>query len=118
MSKFNSMPRVEGRFDPEGSGYDYSTAMSSGGASSVQEPTDSGSKVKDLAYSKTVPASKDDIKNHGLPNNAELVLLGVKNKGFKDLVGSTRENGDNIVKKGGRYFIVPPMKATRTPYED
>ena len=87
-------------FDPEGSGYDYSSART------AEMKRDSEGHMGSV-----VKATKEEIKRNKLPPKSYKLLKGSQHETFPKTIEAERDRG-SVVKKGddGRYYSVPKDK--------
>lgn len=87
-------------FNPEGSGYDYQTALAYG-----MGPTGTG---EDLGHWGSVaPTSDDERMLKDLPRDSYVMLKGKAHETFKKAEEAEKERGSKIVKIGDRYYSIP-----------
>lgn len=87
-------------FNPEGSGYDYQTAMAHG-----MGPTGTG---EDLGHWGSVATTSDDERMlRDLPRDAYVMLKGKAHETFNKAEASEKERGFKVVKIGDRYYSIP-----------
>jgi hypothetical protein len=83
-------------FDPEGEGFDMTSAL------------DSGMKRDETGHmGSVVPTSPQQVEELGLPQDSFMLLKGKNHSTFPLAVDAERERGFKIIKKGDRYFSVP-----------
>ncbi len=99
LALLNQQPRrmAEGGsvFNPQGSDYDYQTARAYGMGQG------------DGNWGSVAPASEDDRKLHGLPEDSYLMLKGAQHPTWGKAVEAEAARGSKIVKHGERYYSVP-----------
>lgn len=87
-------------FDPEGSGYDYKTALAYG-----MGPDGKG---EDLGHWGSVaPTSDDERMLRDLPRDTYVMLKGKAHETFKKAEKAEKKRGSKTVKSGERYYSVP-----------
>lgn len=87
-------------FDPEGSGYDYKTALAYG-----MGPDGKG---EDLGHWGSVaPTSDDERMLKDLPRDSYVMLKGKAHETFKKAEEAEKKRGSKTVKSGERYYSVP-----------
>lgn len=89
-------------FNPEGSDYDYKTAIAAG-----YGPTGDGTKENAGHWGSVAMASEADKKKHKLPNESYMILKGKNHETFSKAVAGEEARGFQVVKKGSRYYSVP-----------
>jgi hypothetical protein len=87
-------------FDPQGSDYDYQTALAHG-----MGPTGLGDNQGH--WGSVAPVSDDEQQLHDLPSDSYVVLKGKSHPTFHKAEAAENERGSGIVKKGDRYYSVP-----------
>jgi hypothetical protein len=87
-------------FDPQGSDYDYQTALAYG-----MGPTGLGDNQGH--WGSVAPVSDDEQQLHDLPSDSYVVLKGKSHPTFHKAKVAENERGSEIVKKGDRYYSVP-----------
>jgi hypothetical protein len=99
-----SLPKnLVGKFDAEGSGYDYETATSFG-----MGPTGTG---QDAGHWGSVsPAPEPYTQKFDLPKGTYMLLKGATHPTFFKAVAAEKARGSIIKKYGDRYFSVPKSK--------
>lgn len=85
-----------GKFNPEGRGYDYETAKTSG-----MKPGPDGH------WGSVAPASTKDQQSFSLPDQSYVLLKGRGHESFDMANDAESARGYEIVKRGERYFSVP-----------
>jgi organic radical activating enzyme len=87
-------------FNPEGSDYDYQTALAYG-----MGPTGTG---EDLGHWGSVaPTSDDERMLRDLPRDAYVMLKGKAHETFDKAEAAEKERGSKVVKIGDRYYSIP-----------
>ena len=87
-------------FNPEGSDYDYQTALAYG-----MGPTGTG---EDLGHWGSVaPTSDDERMLKDLPRDSYVMLKGKAHETFNKAEASEKERGSKVVKIGDRYYSIP-----------
>ena len=87
-------------FDPQGSDYDYQTALAYG-----MGPNGTGENQGH--WGSVAPTSDDERIHRGLPEDSYVVLKGKNHKTFHKAENAENERGSKIVKIGDRYYSVP-----------
>jgi hypothetical protein len=87
-------------FNPEGSGYDYQTALAHG-----MGPTGTGEDAGH--FGSVAPTSDDERMLKDLPRDAYVMLKGKAHETFKKAEAAEKERGSKIVKVGDRYYSIP-----------
>jgi hypothetical protein len=87
-------------FNPEGSGYDYQTALAHG-----MGPTGTGEDAGH--FGSVAPTSDDERMLRDLPRDAYVMLKGKTHETFDKAEKAEKERGSKIVKRGNRYYSVP-----------
>ena len=95
------------KFNPEGEGYDYETALKYG-----MGPDGTGENAGH--WGSVAPASKEDKQKYKLPDESYVILKGRKHETWQKAVDGEQERGFEIRKFGDRYFSVPVNKARTT----
>lgn len=90
-------------FDPEGSDYDYQTALAHG-----MGPTGTGENQGH--WGSVAPTSDDERQLHDLPEGSYKVLKGRSHETFYKAEDAERERGSAIEKHGDRYYSIPQHK--------
>ena len=90
------------QFDPEGSDYDYYSALNFG-----MGPTGDGTAENAGHWGSVVPASQEQRQAFGLPDDSYMVLKGASHETYPKSVWSEQARGSKIMKLGDRYFSVP-----------
>lgn len=87
-------------FNPEGTGYDYQTALAYGmGPTGIGE--DSGH------WGSVAPTSDDERMLKDLPRDSYVMLKGKAHETYNKAEASEKERGSKIVKIGDRYYSIP-----------
>ena len=86
-------------FDPEGPGYDYVGARSAGLR-----------RGKDGHMGSVRPATKGEMAEYDLPKGSFVLLKGASHETFGKAVAAEEALGREVIRAGGRYFAVPPLK--------
>lgn len=102
QSQLKSMPDY-GKFDPEGSDYDYKTAKAAG-----LGPTGTGENKGH--WGSVTMASEAEKKKFGLPDESYVVLKGRSHETWDKAVKGEADRGFEIKKYGNRYYSVPKGK--------
>ena len=87
-------------FDPQGSDYDYQTALAHG-----MGPTGTGENQGH--WGSVAPTSDDERRLHGLPEDSYVVLKGKNHPTFHKAEDAEEKRGSKIVKLGDRYYSIP-----------
>ena len=96
----NSLPSRP--FDPEGSDYDYETALSYG-----MEPTGDGTEKNKGHWGSVAPTSDSAREKYNLPYDSYVVLKGRSHESFSEAVAGEEARGFVVKKYGDRYYSVP-----------
>ena len=91
------------KFNPEGSDYDYQTALAYG-----MGPTGTGENSGH--WGSVAPVSDDEAMKNEIPEDSYVVLKGKKHKTFNKAVDAENARGSKIEKHGTRYYSVPMKK--------
>ena len=91
------------KFNPEGDGYDYETALKYGMGAD-------GTGKNAGHWGSVAPASKEDKQKYKLPDESYVILKGRKHETWQKAVEGEQERGFEIKKFGNRYFSVPIKK--------
>ena len=84
------------KFDPEGDGYDYTTAEALG-----MQPGEDGH------WGSVVRVGPDMVKQLKLPEETYVLLKGRNHETWDLAVAAEEERGFKVIKFGKRYFSVP-----------
>jgi hypothetical protein len=95
------------KFNPEGDGYDYETALKYG-----MGPDGTGENAGH--WGSVAPASKEDKQKYKLPDESYVILKGRKHETWQKAVDGEQERGFEVRKFGDRYFSVPVNNARTT----
>jgi hypothetical protein len=95
------------KFNPEGDGYDYETALKYG-----MGPDGTG--VNAGHWGSVAPASKEDKQKYNLPDESLVILKGRKHETWQKAVDAEQDAGFEVRKFGDRYFSVPVNNARTT----
>jgi len=87
-------------FDPEGSDYDYKTAIAN-----KMGPDGTGENAGH--WGSVAPASRRDKLKHKLPDESYMLLKGKSHETWDKAVEGERARGFEVKKYGNRYFSVP-----------
>ena len=88
------------RFNPEGSGYDYSTAKFYGMGRD-------GTGENKGHYGSVAPASEYAINKYNLPKESYVILKGKAHETYYKAVRAERLRGFQVKKFGNRYYSIP-----------
>lgn len=94
------MTPKEQPFDPEGPGYDYTTARAVG-----MGPDGKGE--DEGHWGSVAQTSKAAREKYGLPEDSYMILKGKSHETFDKAVKGEEERGFEVIKKGDRYYSVP-----------
>lgn len=88
------------KFNPNGQGYDYERAISSG-----MGPAASGPNAGH--WGSVAPVTTEEMATHGLPEGSSIMLKGSLHPTWDKAIAAENARGSNIQKRGDRYFSVP-----------
>jgi PcfJ-like protein len=95
-------------FDPQGSDYDYQTALAHG-----MGPDGTGENQGH--WGSVAPVSDDEQQKYDLPEDSYVVLKGRSHPTFHKAEAAENERGSKIVQHGNRYYSVPGLAAGGLP---
>jgi len=102
---------VKGKFQPEGKGYDYTSAKAAG-----MEPDGTG---RNKGHWGSVTLASDAVrKKYNLPDESYMVLKGRSHETFFKAVLGEQATGSKIIKRGNRYFSVPKSFSGKDEFKD
>lgn len=93
------------KFDPEGIGYDYASALMYG-----MGPTGDGTEENKGHWGSVAPAPLSYMREYNLPENSYMILKGKSHETFSKAVEAERKRGYRVEKRGDRYFSIPGLK--------
>ena len=88
-------------FDPEGTGFDYSSAHTAGMRPLGGDGPNAGH------YGSVVPASPQQMHKFNLPSESYMILKGRSHPTYDKAVSGEEARGYLVKKFGSRYFSVP-----------
>ena len=91
------------KFNPEGSNYDYQTALAYG-----MGPSGKGDNAGH--WGSVAPVSDDEAMKNEISKDSYVVLKGKSHKTFDKTEAAEKERGSKIEKHGKRYYSVPMKK--------
>lgn len=88
-------------FDPEGAGFDMTTALRFGMKPSEEPGPNKGH------FGSVVPTTPDQRRDLGLPHDSYMVLKGRAHESFDNAVAAEERRGFTVKRFGNRFFSVP-----------
>ena len=95
------------KFDPEGEGYDYKSAIEAGVVPKGYGET-SGANITEH-WGSVAPATDAEIEKFGLAEGTFKILKGGGHKTLHKAIDAEKKRGATIVKKGNRIFSSPTI---------
>lgn len=100
--------RLQKGFDPEGSGYDYDTALRAG-----MKADGTGENLGH--WGSVAPASAEARKKYGLPEDSYMLLKGRGHETWAKAVAAEEARGSEVRKFGDRYYSIPKGQSDAVP---
>jgi hypothetical protein len=90
--------KIPDAFDPEGSGYDYESAVAA------------GMRAEQGHWGSVIGLLSEEAESYGLPTNSYLMLKGKAHPTWGKAVEAEEKRGFKIIRRAGRYWSVPKDK--------